>query len=287
MKKDKKLRAAVWILLLALVVTVPVWGGLTACAPNPTTVTLSTYLPTDPGNGCFSSDLTFSNFAIGQDFGQTINGVVIDGISPGGSVLTSVPTQPPATAINVGLANLSDGIELTATPPAGGCGSNSGSSGWCVQGGGQYLDQTISYNITPTGTLRAIGIDATVTSHSSGKGGGFAAFFEEVCVDPTNTDFVATGSCTGANAHYYVLQAGEVFGKFQTINFNFAVPVGSLTSADNIQIRDTVYLQATGATTSFADISFADFTDTPEPSTFALMGVALAGLGLVRYRRKA
>ena len=127
----------------------------------------------------------------------------------------------------------------------------------------------------------------TITSHSSGHGGAVAAFFEEVCVDPTNTDFVTTGNCTGANAKYYVMQAGGLIGKFQTTNYNLSVSVGNLTSADLIQIRDTVYLTTTGASGTFADIAFADLNDTPEPSTFALMGLALAGIGVLRYRRKA
>lgn len=286
MKKDKRLRANVWILLLALAVTVPAWGGLGACMPNPATVTLSTLLPTSSANGCFSSDLTFSNFANGTDFGQTINGVAINGIAPDGTTMLTSVTPPSASGINVGLPPApTDTLELTS--PFAACKSNSGSSGWCINATDGYLNQTVSYNIgiAPGDTLHYLGLDVTITSHSSGQGGAIAAFFEEVCVDATNTNFATTGTCT--NGTYYVMQAGGLIGKFQSdVPYNLSVGVGNLTSADTIQIRDTVYLTTTGASGTFADVGFADLTDTPEPSTFILMGAALTGIVAFRFRRR-
>jgi hypothetical protein len=268
---------------LAAMATVPAWGTATSCPPNPTLQSLAVVLAnTSPAGGCVTTDLQFDSFTLGTAAGEVINGITL--------LPTTTPPAPgtvtPPTTAQIFLTsapNSADGIQFTSPGPGpgGSCTASGGSLGWCIQGGNQVIDQTITYNVTVlSSAINTIGVDVSITSHSSGQGGAVAAYFREICVGG-----VFTGSSCGGTE--YILQEGGLVGKFQTQEFVQNANTGILPAGTQVQIRDIVYLTTQGATGSFADVDFVSFIDTPEPATFGLMGLALAGLGVLRYRRKA
>jgi hypothetical protein len=133
---------------------------------------------------------------------------------------------------------------------------------------------TYEMHSTVPNSITQLVLDGTVFSHSSGKSGATAAVFREFCLGTT----VFSQSCTG----YGFLQIGSVQGKFTTLSQGFAT---TFTGVTDIAIRDTVYLQVFGPTGEYAGIQGFDLF-TPEPATFGLVGLALAGLGAVRFRKR-
>jgi hypothetical protein len=72
-------------------------------------------------------------------------------------------------------------------------------------------------------------------------------------------------------------------------NFNTLSESASTTFATpqtDIAIRDTVYLQVFGPTGEWAGITNFDLLTTPEPATLGMVGLALAGLGALRFRKR-
>jgi hypothetical protein len=99
--------------------------------------------------------------------------------------------------------------------------------------------------------------------------------FREFCLGTTTF----SQSCTG----YGVLQIGAVNGKFTTLSQSASATFAGVT---DIAIRDTVYLQVFGPTGEFAGVTNFDLLTTPEPATLGMVGLALAGLGALRFRKR-
>jgi len=126
-------------------------------------------------------------------------------------------------------------------------------------------------------TINSIDLSATVDVHASGSGsslGASALVFLEAC--PGVTTF--SQGCGG----YQVLQVGLFNAKFQSLTQGGFVPFSATTQ---VAIRETVYLFTHNGSGSFADVDSFD-TTTPEPATLGLVGLALAGLGVLRVRKR-
>jgi hypothetical protein len=181
---------------------------------------------------------------------------------------------------------LAGGINLT-TP--GFCGTPTASitpNTFCVGGDlgggvGYTLVSTINYDLHSTGpAISLIELDGTVVSHSSGQSGATAAVFRELCLG------VSTFTCTSASPNYRVLQIGSVDGKFTTLSQSVSTTFAGVT---DIAIQDTVFLQVFGPTGEWAGITNFDLVTSvgaPEPSTLSMVGLALAGLGALRFRKR-
>jgi len=186
--------------------------------------------------------------------------------------LVATTWATPPTAGTVDLNALAGGIRLTSFVA---CDSNTATPNtFCIQGKNQTLVSSITYNLQSTGPLISLmELDGTVISHANTT---TAAVFREFCLG------VTTFTCTSASPNYRVLQIGSVNGKFTTLNQSVST---TFAGVFDIAIQDTVFLQVFGPTGEWAGVTnFELFT--PEPATFGLVGLALAGLGALRFRKR-
>src|SRR5579863_5881748 len=256
------------MVVIPLALAAPAWA--TGCPASPMALSA---IPVTPPNGCFAGNDLFSNFVVTSSIAPDtiINGVTL---AP-----TTWLTPPDNTTIDLNAA-AGGGIALTSSNPLGTafCGTptaNITPKTFCIGGAPFALDSVITYDVhAVVGSISQLELDGTVVSHSSGASGATAVVFREFCLGTTTF----SQGCS----NYGVLQIGAVKGKFTTLSQSASQVFGGVT---DIAIRDTVYLQTFGPTGEWAGVTdFELFT--PEPATFGLVGLALAGLGALRFRKR-
>ena len=281
------------ILAVALLMSMPSFAAITACPAAATPLSNTdppappAFSPADPNNGCSSLNLQFSNFVVG-----TINGGL------GGAVINGITIEPnaggvapPTSSALTGASPAGSFFEITPIPangPGFGCDPNSGSAGWCINGGGITLSSTVTYQVTTSsGTFNSYNVSVSAAEHTvGGAGSGLpaqATFFREICIGTTTftTDAVGTTTCAGGS--YFVMQLGTLSFAGHSNVYNTAFLGVSFAPQTQAAIRDTVFLKTQNGNGSWAAIGAADFL-TPEPGTFVLLGTALVGLGFARFR---
>jgi hypothetical protein len=265
------------LVAIPLVLAAPAWAVIMpACPSNPTTNALTVYQPPDPATGCQVLNVQFSNFAVGTDAGDTIAGHLL---GP-----NTVPLPGPANVLLTTALGSFAGIELSPSPAnlpngKGFCKSNSGSSGWCIQGANMSLASSVTFQMVAVNGISMSSLDllAGVDVHASGSGlslGASALVFQEICPGV----LVFSQGCTG----YQAVQVGLFNSNNQHLD---ASGFSSFAPTTEIAVRETVYLFTHGGEGSFADVDAFDVL-TPEPATFGLVGLALAGLGALRIRKR-
>jgi hypothetical protein len=269
------------ILAVLLSATLPVWGGISACPPNPTTVALSSISNPDlvgAGNGCWVGNSAFNAF---ENF--TVGSLASTYTIAGHTLLAdSGITSPTASQVFLTSSPTSDAIELSSPDTNGLCDSSgsAASGGWCVaKSAGQIMSSVMDYDIVVgTNGLRYIGLAGTYTVHSSAS---TVAVFLEVCTN--NTTF--SQACAGGT--YSAIAAGTFQGGNVTQAFTLTQALSGLTVGESVAIQEIVYI-TTSNKGDYGQVSALDLLDTPEPATFGLVGLFLAGLGAAAaYRRKA
>jgi hypothetical protein len=189
-------------------------------------------------------------------------------------------------------------FETTGTSSgSGACAANS----WCTPPPGpgrisQTDTQTITFDAqTGAGGFFGLSLSDGTAQSSTLKAGDQIKMFEQFCLGS------ATFNCVQGNSNYgylEVLMTSNGSGGFTSV-FTVCTPgasgcttsnpgIASITfiSQTDIGISDTVSIRTVAGETSpvFIDSFDNGFMDAPEPSTFVLLGSALAGVGLLRLR---
>jgi hypothetical protein len=275
---------------------VPAAAATTACVALSGTPPVGTPVgdfippPTPTFEGCHTTDYRFINFNVGAATGS------IDGLP-----IPAATFSPPDTQIYIATGVIDpQGFILTAPGSGGGgskpeqnyCGPNSADQGWCISGTAgtnRTLVSTTSFTIESLlgPTIQYIGYTGTIWSHSSAQGGSTALVFREYCAgvaSPAGLTWGDGNNCAAMGGVYGVMRAGQIVGGFDELPFFI---VDALPSAYSVvQIRDTVLLSTGTSGGSWAALTPLEFIDTPEPSTFGLMSLAIGGLAVLRARRR-
>jgi len=250
---------------IAITIGVPAWAAIVPCPIAPTALAT---IPVTPTNGCNAGSIQFSNFVAGVVSAPT---TIL-----GTTVVANAWGAPPTTS-TIDLNGLGNGIQLR-TP--GTCDSNTATAGtYCVQGANQSMSATLTYSMHATAAaISTMSLSGTVVSHSSGGGGATAAVFREMCLG------TSTFSCVAGDANYVAISIGAVQGQFQTLSQSASTTFQ--TAVTDIAVRDTVFLQTQNGNGSFAEVTIFDVGSVPEPATLSMVGIALAVLGALRFRKR-
>jgi hypothetical protein len=283
LSKKKFPMSMLLFVVVALAFTASAWGSIAPSCSTPGGP-ISTYPDPPTGNGCQSGNIQFSNFNVAPITGSSYN------VGSGTYIIPVNTWASDALAPDIILSNgtsAPDSIHMTTAAPgiphtSTACDSNGFTpNAWCVQGNGTNQAVQITYLETAaSGNISLMSLSAMVTTHSSGSGstaGGTALVIREFC--PGATTFAQ--GCT----NYGYMEAGLVNGKFQQdVLFSQLVDLGA-NSSSNVAVRDTIWLASFNGAGSFAYISYIDGV-TPEPATYGMVGLALAGLGALRFRKR-
>jgi len=276
------------ILLITMILCSPVYAGLATCAGS---YTLGNSNPNDlvpPGGssaGCEQVDKQFSTF----------------GYTPGG-------TNPVAGS---GVA-----VNFAGTSPLSAIGVEfGGSNTWNVNSPSASTTAIGTYDVAVdpafSNSITSMTLSANATFGTPALGTDNITLFEYFCAggaaacaggaaatgginltSPTAgyLEFIDTGTGFGSGSNQFVCfnNGGSscTASSNNTINFVTSIYTGGFKDiyiANNVSVSSTSGVQV--SLNNFTE-NYFESLDTPEPSTFALMGVALAGLGLARYRRK-
>jgi hypothetical protein len=274
------------------------WASTASC--NATKATLGSFSggtnPGGPGQGCYETDDTFSQFNVtngSTGTGSTMQTNATDNIT-GSTNFAAVSTPWTETATFTPTTT----ADWTITGRGGA--ENQGTINMIVNSNeAEFTDP--SYHAPTAGDqifFSTLGL-ATVGSTGRGTTADSLVVIETYCIGSavcTSLDTVTITATYGNNATTptFMCNAGTsslatcaVNGQSATFNGGANVTTLNVTDQYTSIVNVRGEISTTDTLTSFAN-SFGDFegSTSPEPSTFVLLGSALAGLGFVRLRRK-
>ncbi len=280
---------------IALLAIPSVWGGVTSCSAIPPGTTLAT-LGTGAGNGCASIDLSYTNFAL-SNATATGAGTTL----PTSSNLYAYSTGTAAIGNTVGPVDLfTDGFASVGGNGTAFSETATISAQVTANTGGSYTGGTYPSPTSGMWTITGLQLNPT----ASGGGSETIVITENFCVGATSAT-VGSGGCTAAEqgtltATYNGSSAAAFTCTFNGSTSGVCGGNGASSSASfsslgyavtTVAISETANLSATGvhgsATLTDIENIFTESTAaaaTPEPSSFVLMGCALAGLVLLSSR---
>jgi len=221
--------------------------------------------------GCTAVDLTFSNFT------GTFSGAGDNGIE---SLAGTYMAETPA-----GIASpdtlLFATVRGAATGPDGD--PNDGNNNWVTTHGTGTITDDLSYSVSDSAAaVSSIVLTAFGASIDSSASGSITV---DVCKGITSSATITTsGACTTAGGTAFVTMQLPLA---TLASQNLTVSLGTPSNA--FDITTEIALVTNGGNGKFGSLdTFTESFDegVPEPSTFVLLGTALAGIGVLRARRK-
>jgi hypothetical protein len=231
--------------------------------------------------GCTAIDLSFSNFTqtssgTGENALPSAGGTYVS-ITPAGTVATTPDTLLFSTiqgdASNSTDGQLNDGVLNTKVD------------------GTESLTSTISYGVTnsaPTGIYAVVLSVNGITIAAGGSG----TVTIDTCLQGNGVD-QPTGNITNAVECKIAAGGGMGAGIFQSSTITLAQLVSQSTTINlamnstYADITQVIHLSCSSCGTNETGfLTFSDqFQESPEPSTFILIGTGLGAAALVRFRR--
>jgi hypothetical protein len=286
----------------ALALTSSSWATVTACAPSATGNTLATYAPAAVGTGCGSINMSFENLSLtepvnnGTGTVQTAfnNAFFVTGAGASGNTMSPITATFDPTGNNW--------ITTATTSGSGNSYQAKINYAALAHTGGGYTGGTYptpsdvnlhwafsSLTLNPLGSI-------------TGSVGGTLAIevVLHICVGGTSID---PGPCPSGNSALIIAQMngnGSTFsftcvasgftwgscgaGGFGSNTINFTshpvqIALQDLYSVSGVGTSGTLTLNS-------IDNVFGEGADTPEPATLGVVGLSLAALGALRYRRR-
>ena len=254
----------------------------TASSPvsNGTVPSTTQTIPGAPGTandlgsaiGCTAVNMTFSNFT-GSFTGAGANGIE----TLGGTYMAETPAGTANTSLDTLLFAT---VRGSAGVPTDG-NSNDGNNNWIANSHTTVTDE-ISYSVTDSAASVASIVLTAFGANVDPSAGG--SIIVDVCEGiATSATITSTGACGLAGGTFVT----QTLTLSTLASQSLTISLGAPTSFD---ITTEIILSGGGGSHigSFDDFteSFDDGTTLPEPSTFVLMGTALAGIGFLRSRRR-
>ncbi len=281
--RTENLKLILGVVLLSSVPTA--WGGVTAC-PTSTGTSVGSFGATSMTNGCADVDLSFTNLSV------TGGTHTVDGTTPTTSNIDIYGNGTAPSGNSIGPANLNFSGFASIT----GNGSETATVSAVVEAntGGSYSGGSYPTPSSPSGSWAFT--DMTLLPSATFFSGDKITISETFCIGANSTNGCSSQNLGNITATY---------GGFGSVAFNCTfgtagvcsnssgnyVSFGGLSAQPTmIAISDLVTI-ANGNVGSVAlkDIENifgqADPDPTPEPSSLILLGSALAGLALYRFRR--
>lgn len=278
--------AGLAFMIAALALPSVSWAGIAACtAPQ----TLDAAISGSTSNGCSTVDNNFVNFNVTESGTTTSFPAITTGTAPN-IEFTEAGTTTPALPF------------VTTGQTASGTGDTCTANSWCEAGNGTTAltgTQNIFYDVTgtsvtglsmptiPAGSLNAAGNIRAGDVVSVQEDYCLGAITVTGCTDLGYIKVQATSATTDWTYVYTVCTAAVTCIPVTSTTVPPSITFASQTS---VAVEDIVQVStiASEGRIVFLDGFTNDFTDSgvPEPSTFVLLGSALAGLGFLRFRRR-
>lgn len=315
-----EISSSLTVFALTLCTAVTGWGGIATCAPAANGTTLTTLNTGTAPNGCGAVDLSFATFSVtGASRSPTTGGSApplpgMDNIAmySAGDTGASGNTVGPVNALFDG-----DGVASNWTLAAAGTTqTQAGTINYVTQAntGGAYAGGVDTYP-SPANTnlhwafagLLLLPTDSIVCTGGCGTNNQQIIITETFCLGATSTT-VLTGGCTAANEGTMNATITGVAGSTTgavTIVYACTFGAGGCVSSTSNQINfvaaDQQFTQiaisdafsitrttGSGATVTLTNFEnqFDEFASAPEPSTFLLLGSALACVAAIRLRKR-
>jgi hypothetical protein len=286
----KIMKSSVFLFALALGTAATSWAGVTSCTGQSLATLLSAGGNT-PADGCGQIDLGFNNFttptSTGTNAGPTTGQV---DLTTSGGTATPATTEAPITALfgftggnslttSATSDTISSSFQDLGKPAAGQALPSDPPDQWAVNGLGLTFAATSSATPASLETVQVVEAfclgSTTFTCATNTSSYGYLQITENVNTNGTNTysDVLCTPGATGCTTTNPTTSSLSI----AVANSLEVATQSSFTMSRTSGSGNTITLNSISETWDQGEIA-------PEPSTFILLGSALAGIGALRLR---
>jgi PEP-CTERM motif-containing protein len=240
---------------------------------------------TDPGSGCYAIDKSFTNFSVldSSNIGTAQSGST-DDFTGSGPPVSSVATP----WLVYGTFTPASAADWRATGTGTG-GQVAGTINYLADSQQHYINPVPGYPGPPGAVLQIYSASLGMVGTTGGAGDSVSltetfCFGAAACTLSDAATLTVTMAGGNPSALTYACNVGATFQgnceNYSTVMFSSAISVATL------NVTDAYKLSVSGTDTDTLNSFVNDFgeEDAPEPSSFVLLGTALAGAAFSRLR---